>query len=125
MKRPWAKLAVSAGALGADSSDGALHATRIETKRVRYGAEALVPVFGKRAARFASAAGGLQEVLGEHQDAVVAMSWLEDRGMDVDDQAVTFIAGRLAELEAASRDRARQAWPKAWKRLERRERFWT
>ena len=125
MKRPWAKLARRAAALGSGSSDGALHATRIEAKRVRYGAEALVPVFGKRAARFASAAERLQEVLGEHQDAVVAMSWLEDRGMEVNDQAVTFIAGRLAELEAASRDRARQAWPKAWKRLERKKRFWT
>lgn len=125
MKRPWAKLSRSAASLGSGSSDGALHATRIETKRVRYGAEALVPVFGKRAARFASAAEALQEVLGEHQDAVVAAAWLADRGMEVDDQAVAFTAGRLAELEVASRDRAREAWPKAWKRLERRKRFWT
>jgi CHAD domain-containing protein len=125
MKRPWAKLARSAAALGSGSSDSALHATRIDTKRVRYGAEALAPVFGKRAARFASAAETLQEVLGEHQDAVVAMAWLAERGMELDDQAVAFDAGRLAELEAASRDRARRAWPKAWRRLERRKPFWT
>ena len=125
MKRPWAKLSGSATALGAGSSDAALHATRIDTKRVRYGAEALVPVFGKGAARFASAAEALQEVLGEHQDGVVAMAWLADRGMEADDQAVAFTAGRLAELETASRDRAREAWPKAWRRLERRKRFWT
>lgn len=125
MKRPWAKLSGSAAALGSGSSDGALHATRIDTKRVRYAAEALVPVFGKRAARFASAAEALQEVLGEHQDAVVAMAWLADRGMEVEDQAVAFTAGRLAELEAVSRDRAREAWPKAWRRLERKKRFWT
>jgi CHAD domain-containing protein len=125
MKRPWAKLSKGASPLGAGSSDGALHATRIDAKRVRYGAEALAPAFGKRAARFASAAQALQEVLGEHQDAVVAMSWLADRGTEVDDRAVAFTAGRLAELEASSRDRAREAWPKAWKRLERRKRFWT
>ena len=125
MKRPWAKLSGSATALGSGSSDAALHATRIAAKRVRYGAEALVPVFGERAARFASAAGSLQEVLGGHQDAVVAMAWLADRGVEADDQAVAFTAGRLTELETASRDRAREAWPKAWRRLERRKRFWT
>ncbi len=125
MKRPWAKLSGDATALGPGSSDGALHATRIETKRVRYGAEALIPVFGKRAARFASAAETLQETLGEHQDAVVAMAWLTERAMEADDRAVAFTAGRLAELETVSRDRAREAWPKAWKRLERRKRFWT
>jgi len=125
MKLPWARLAGSAKVLGSGSSDAALHATRIDTKRVRYGAEALVPAFGKRAARFASSAEVLQVLLGEHQDAVVAMAWLADRGIEADDQAVAFTAGRLAELEAASRDRAREAWPKAWERLERRKRFWT
>ena len=125
MKRPWAKLSRSASALGSSPSDGALHATRIETKRLRYAAEALVPVFGKRATRFASAAEELQEALGAHQDAVVAMSWLADRGMEVDDPAVAFTAGCLAEHEAVSRDRAREAWPGAWRRLERRKRFWT
>lgn len=125
MKRPWAKLSRSAAALGSASSDAALHATRIKTKRVRYGAEALIPVFGKRAAHFAAAAEALQEVLGEHQDAVVASAWLAERGMEVDDQAVAFTAGRLAELEVAARDRAREAWPKAWRRLERRKPFWT
>jgi CHAD domain-containing protein len=125
MKRLWAKLSSGAAALGSSSSDGALHATRIDTKRVRYGAEALAPVFGKRAVRFAAAAEALQEVLGEHQDAVVAAAWLADRGMEVDDQAVAFTAGRLAELEVAARDRARETWPKAWRRLERKKPFWT
>ncbi len=124
MDRPWAKLSKRAAALGSGSSDAALHATRIDAKRVRYGAEALAPAFGKRASRFASAAEALQEVLGEHQDAVVAMAWLADRGIEADDQAVAFIAGRLAELEAASRKRARERWPKSWKRLERSKRFW-
>jgi CHAD domain-containing protein len=124
MNRPWANLSQSAAALGSGSSDTALHATRIDAKRVRYGAEAISSVFGKRASRFASDAEALQEVLGEHQDAVVAMAWLADRGIEAGDQAVAFTAGRLAELEAGSRDRARKRWPKAWKRLERSKRFW-
>jgi CHAD domain-containing protein len=125
MERPWARLSRSAAALGSGSSDAALHATRIEAKRVRYGAEALASVFGKRALRVASAARALQKVLGDHQDAVVAISWLADRGTEGEDRAVAFTAGRLAERESSERERARRAWPKAWKRLERRERFWT
>ena len=125
MDRPWGRLSRRAAALGSGSSDAALHATRIAAKQLRYGAEALGPVFGKRAARFASAAEALQGVLGEHQDAVVAMSWLADRGMEADDRAVAFTAGRLAEIEASARDRARKDWPKVWKRLERTKRFWT
>jgi CHAD domain-containing protein len=124
MNRPWARLSKGAAALGSGSSDAAFHAIRIDAKRVRYGAEALASVFGKRGARFAAAAEELQEVLGEHQDAVVAMAWLADRGIEAEDQAVAFTAGRLAELESASRDRARKRWPKAWKRLERSKRFW-
>ena len=125
MDRPWATLSKSAAALGSGSSDTALHATRIDTKRVRYGAEALTPIFGKRASRFAAAAAALQEILGEHQDAVVAMAWLADRGIEADDQALAFTAGRLAELEAASRERARAEWPTVWSKLQRRKRFWT
>lgn len=124
MNRPWARLSKNAVALGSGSSDAAFHATRIDAKRVRYGAEALASVFGKRAARFAAAAEEVQEVLGRHQDAVVAMAWLADRGIEAEDQAVAFTAGRLAELESASRERARKRWPKAWKRLERSKRFW-
>jgi CHAD domain-containing protein len=124
MNRPWARLSKGAAALGSGSSDAAFHAIRIDAKRVRYGAEALASVFGKRGARFAAAAEELQEVLGEHQDAVVAMAWLADRGIEAEDQAVACTAGRLAELESASRDRARKRWPKAWKRLERSKRFW-
>jgi CHAD domain-containing protein len=124
MNRPWRKLSKSAVALGPGSSDAALHAARIQAKRLRYGAEALAPVFGKRATRFAVAAEALQDVLGEHQDAVVAMAWLADRGIEADDQAVAFTAGRLAQLEALSRDGARERWPKAWKRLDRSPRFW-
>lgn len=124
MDRPWSKLSKGAAALGSGSSDTALHATRIDAKRVRHGAEALAPVFGKRASRFASATAALQEILGEHQDAVVAMAWLADRGIEADEPAISFTAGRLAELEAASRDRARERWPKVWKRLERSKRFW-
>ncbi|HEX5938450.1 MAG TPA: CHAD domain-containing protein [Actinomycetota bacterium] len=125
MDRPWSALRRSAGRLGPDSSDRALHEVRIRAKRVRYGAEALGPVFGKPARRFASSAKKLQGRLGDHQDAVVAVSWLTEAALDSDDPGVAFAAGRLAEQESADRDRARERWPRAWKALRDEKTFWT
>jgi CHAD domain-containing protein len=125
MARPWRRLSKAVRRLDPVPGDAALHAVRIRTKRVRYAAEALSPAFGKRADRFAGAAKALQEVLGDHQDAVMAAEWLTQHGNGADDPSVAFAAGRLAEHEARDRDRARTAWPKAWARLEGRKRFWT
>lgn len=52
--------------------DTDLHEARKATKRLRYAAEVAVPVLGSRAARLASAANGVRDVLGGRQDAVVA-----------------------------------------------------
>jgi CHAD domain-containing protein len=125
MARPWRALVRGVRGLDPDPADGALHAVRIKAKRVRYAAEAFAPAFGKPARRLGTAAKKLQDVLGGHQDAVVAASWLAERGGDADDPSVAFVAGRLTEHEFAERARGREAWPAAWKRLERRKPFWT
>jgi CHAD domain-containing protein len=49
-----------------------LHDLRKAAKRARYAAESVVPVFGKPAVRLAARMEKLQEILGEHQDSVVA-----------------------------------------------------
>ena len=118
LKRPWKRLRRQAERVGPDASDPSLHRLRILAKRVRYGAEALAPAVGKKARRTAEAAEGLQEVLGEHQDAVVAIAWLSEHALATDDPAVAFTAGRLAEIESARRDRTRAEWPEIWRQLE-------
>ncbi len=75
-RRPWRKLRKAVDALGDDPSDHELHRVRIRAKRARYASEAVAPVFGKRAREFARAMAAVQDVLGEHQDAVVASEWL-------------------------------------------------
>ena len=58
----------------------------------------------------------LQDVLGEHQDAVVAgerLRALAARG----DATLAFAAGRIAEREEARRREARKRWPSAWRAL--------
>ncbi|MDJ1130378.1 CYTH and CHAD domain-containing protein [Streptomyces iconiensis] len=58
--------------------DLALHDARKAAKRVRYAAEAARPVFGREAKRFASRITELQELLGDHQDSVLARTALRD-----------------------------------------------
>ena len=125
MSRPWRRLVRAAGRLGPQPEDADLHRVRIEVKRVRYAAEAFSPALGTRADRFAAAARALQELLGEHHDAVVSLAWLTANGIGADDTSVAFAAGRLAEYESRERDRHRDAWPGTWARLDKRKRFWT
>jgi CHAD domain-containing protein len=124
MGSPWKRLAKRVSSARSDPADDTLHRIRIRTKRVRYAAEAFVPVVGKRAARFAKAAGSLQDVLGEHQDAITAMAWLRDHALRADDPLVAFTAGRLAEVDARARAEARASWRSEWRSLARRKRFW-
>jgi CHAD domain-containing protein len=118
VRRPWKKLRRTVDALGTDPSDDALHATRIRAKRVRYAAEATVPVFGKRARRFAAALARVQEVLGDHHDAVVARAWVAEA---VRESAATdaYAAGMIAEMETGAADAARDAFTDAWSKAGR------
>ncbi|WP_336923092.1 CYTH and CHAD domain-containing protein [Aquipuribacter sp. SD81] len=83
--------------------DEALHEVRKATKRVRYAAEALADVHGRRASRLAGRAEDLQELLGEHQDAVVAADALRVVALRAyADGENTFGYGVLAGLERAA-----------------------
>jgi CHAD domain-containing protein len=124
MDAPWKRLRTQCRSLGPASADAELHDARIRAKRVRYAAESLVPVFGKPARRFARRAEALQQVLGEHQDAVMAMAWLRQEAMHAPVR-MAFTAGRLTAIEASALDRSRAGWHEAWERLRRtRPRFW-
>ncbi|MFG2000344.1 CHAD domain-containing protein [Spirillospora sp. NPDC048911] len=56
--------------------DAALHGTRKAAKRLRYTAKAAEPVLGKPARRISRRAKKLQDVLGAHQDRIVASEHL-------------------------------------------------
>jgi CHAD domain-containing protein len=125
MQAPFAHVRTAFAPLGPDAPDEALHAARIRVKRVRYAAESLVPVVGKPARRFGRLAGALQDVLGEHQDAVVAERWLRDTAPALGGKEA-FVAGELAAAQRADSDGTRRRWPDLWTELARkRNRFWT
>jgi CHAD domain-containing protein len=95
--------------LDADPADEALHAVRIRVKRARYAGE-LAGFDG-----YVSAAKRLQDVLGDHQDAVVAEGRLRALATAHPDAAVA--AGRLIERERERRERTRDGWRKRWAAL--------
>lgn len=95
--------------LAADSPDEQLHEARIKVKRARYAAEL------RGDASYVKAAKALQDVLGEHQDAVVAQERL--RSLAAREPAAAVAAGRLIERESSRAASRRSDWPAAWKRL--------
>jgi CHAD domain-containing protein/adenylate cyclase class IV len=110
-KKELKKLRKAVRTTSADPADDELHALRKRGKRVRYayelaGDDAVV----KRAKAF-------QDVLGEHQDSVVAEGTLRDLAAEAPDRAI--VAGRLIERERAVRAEARSTWRNTWKRLRR------
>jgi CHAD domain-containing protein len=69
----------------ADGVDAELHEARKSYKRARYAIEVFVPSVGKPAKRLTKALTNLQDVLGHHQDSVVAREILRDLANSADD----------------------------------------
>jgi CHAD domain-containing protein len=105
-------------ALGDDPEDDALHASRIAVKRARYAADLAAHELGKSGARFIAVAKQLQDILGDHQDAVVAQERIREWAATSASEASTFAAGRLVQLERDRMAEARAAWPAMWRRLD-------
>jgi CHAD domain-containing protein len=121
VQRPWRHLRRSVDGLSRSPTDTELHEVRKRAKQARYAAEAVTPVTGRPARDFAKAMARVQEVLGAHQDAVMARAWLRDtvRKSDVDE--AVFLAGELAGLGAADREARRGAWRAEWRRASRKK----
>jgi CHAD domain-containing protein len=118
-RREFRRLSRIAERLGPESSDDELHRARIAGKRARYAAELAEPEVGKPARRVVERAKALQDVLGLHQDAIVAEARLRGLLADAPGSGAAFMAGRLVEREQARRREARAELPKAWRRLDR------
>jgi CHAD domain-containing protein len=114
------KLRKAVGKLPDDPDDEDLHRVRIKVKRARYAAELVQPTEGRRGKRFIKAAKEVQDILGEHQDAVVAEAYVR-RAAD-QSPAIRPVRARLVEHQRDRRERAREAFDETWPRLARRGR---
>ncbi|MEU3773317.1 CYTH and CHAD domain-containing protein [Streptomyces sp. NPDC032472] len=98
--------------------DHALHDARKAAKRARYAAEAATEALGKPAKRQAKAIKAVQNLLGEHQDSVVARDALRDIGLQATaagDSAFTWgvLYAREEALSAACERELPDVWAKA------------
>jgi CHAD domain-containing protein len=121
VRERWQKLRSDVKELGEHPPDEALHAVRIRAKRARYAAEAVVPAFGKAASRFADGIATVQDALGEHQDAVVAVAWLAKTAHECT-PTEAYAVGMLAQIERDTAAVARDAFPKTWRKASKRSR---
>ena len=115
-RKPWRKLRRAVDSLPDNPSPHELHRLRIRTKRARYAAEAVADLGGESAERFSLALEELQDVLGEHQDAVVAARWL--RALE---PRYALAGGELIGFEIARAKLAAEGWRDTWRSLTRPE----
>jgi CHAD domain-containing protein len=121
-QREFQKLRRQVAALGPDAPNDALHRARIRAKRLRYATELSSQLLGKKGDGVVSAAKAFQDVVGAHQDAVVAEESIRTAVRGVRGAGAGIAAGRLIERERSRRTEARAGLPKAWKDLERQAR---
>jgi CHAD domain-containing protein len=119
VRKQWKRLEQRVRSLPAEPVDVELHDVRKRAKQARYALEAAAPILGKRATRTARRVAELQEHLGEHHDAVVAMDWLRTRVHDWNDPETAFVAGEVAESYAHDRRTRRETWNRLWQRARR------
>jgi len=106
--------------LGPAPSNDELHRTRIQAKRLRYATELAGQLLGKDGRELVASAKKFQDVVGAHQDAVVAETQIREAARRARGVGSGVAAGRLIERERARRSDARSALPDAWKRVRRR-----
>src|SRR4051812_8895061 len=116
-KSETARLRKLARKAGRQPEDELLHRLRLRGKRTRYALELAERELGRRGRDALDAARRLQDVLGEHQDAVVAEERL--RGLARTARGGTAVAlGRLVEHQHVRRQAARRRFEPAWERFE-------
>ena len=115
-RKEFRRMVEAVDSLGKNPDEAAIHGLRIALKRARYAAELAAPS-GAAGRRFLDEAKVLQDLLGEHQDAAAAEQQLRAATVVDPPTAAAFVAGRIADRQAARRGRVKQRIPSAWKRL--------
>ena len=100
--KTWKRLAKDVRGLDLEGSDDSWHEARIAAKRARYAAEAVVPVFGAPAKKWVRQMESITELLGGHQDTVIAaMTTRRLAGGRRVTGTTGFVLGQLHDAERA------------------------
>lgn len=114
--KAFRRLRRAAGSMAEPYEDEGLHLVRRLAKRARYSAEA---AGGKKAGKFLAAIKGLQDVLGDHQDASVAEQRIRSHLPRVEGTRAAFALGRLAERQSFKKQARRKEFAESWRAVER------
>jgi CHAD domain-containing protein len=114
VRKPWKRLESAVNELPSEPADEELHEIRKRAKQCRYALEAVAPLAGDAATDWAKAVAGLQSVLGDLNDAVVAERWLRDGER-------SFVAGELVGIERGEAAVSRSAWPDVWEKASKKD----
>ncbi|MDQ6734075.1 MAG: CYTH and CHAD domain-containing protein [Nitrospirota bacterium] len=116
----FTKLRKAMRKLGRAPADSDLHRVRIKTKRGRYAAELAETCTGNAAMRFVAQAKSFQDLLGMHQDAVLAEQHIREFLEQSTSVRAAFVAGRMVERLRHRRESARKKFKVQWKKLDKR-----
>ncbi|MCE9623236.1 MAG: CYTH and CHAD domain-containing protein [Actinomycetia bacterium] len=115
LRSTWKKLARDASNLQRSGSDEPWHETRLRAKRARYATDALAPVFGKDALRFAKSLEQVTDLLGRHQDAAIAAQAARELALrDGASGQAAFALGMLHTLQREEVADVRREFLKLW-----------
>jgi CHAD domain-containing protein len=122
----WKRLKKDARALRASDPDAAFHEVRKLAKRARYTAELIAPALGdsaqKASQRFIRLATQVQDTLGEHQDAIVAITEIE-HFLAEQPRGIAFLhaAHDLLDTQRAAAQASRSHFFDVWAKLHRKK----
>jgi CHAD domain-containing protein len=119
-RRSWKRLRRTVAALPDRPTDEQLHEVRKRAKHARYALEAIAPVTGRNVRRLTASVSAIQDVLGEHHDAIVVTAWLRDAAIASASPSVAFGAGALADTFGADAEARRARWRHQWTRARKR-----
>jgi len=103
---------------GGEPSNAQLHEIRKAVKRARYAAELACDAGVSGSRRYVKRAKAVQDVLGEHQDAVVADAMLEELEPDLRRPIARMAASSLRARQERRREACRSAFPRSWRKLD-------
>ncbi len=116
--RRYRKLHRLADRLRPSSADADYHISRIQGKRLRYALEFVSPLYGKTVREFIGHLVDVQDVLGAHQDAIIAIDNVREIATALEvslPRSTIFAMGRLAEKYAADAIESRRSFAKLYK----------
>ena len=119
VERRYGRVRKQGDAIKKDSIPDTYHALRIETKKLRYALEFVGNgIYGKPALEFSTRVTAMQDVLGLHQDAYVAMDMLQEVADSSGRRlgpATLMAMGSISERYRQDAEELRARFPEVWK----------